>query len=142
MPRDEILHENLVVDGNTPPSNGISTLQLNNYINNLYIDLFGRAPTEENWKTGEYLRTNNYSEEARGTIIDELMESYEYYKNINILTTQKMLVDVDSITVTNQIATYEYIIYLNELAGDTLYNYLIEFEVQKLTDLLRTGRSV
>ncbi|HPE96402.1 MAG TPA: hypothetical protein PKX04_00445 [Chitinophagales bacterium] len=137
--RDEILHENLVVDGNTPPpSNGISTLQLNNYINNLYIDLFGRAPTEgELEDRSEYLRTNNYSEEARGTIIDELMESYEYYKNINILTTQKMLVDVDSITVTNQIATYEYIIYLNELAGDTLYNYLIEFEVQKLTDLLQ-----
>jgi len=136
--KDEIIHENLVIEDNTPPeNNGISTLQLNNYINNIYIDLFGRAPTEsELQERGDYLRLNNFDEAARENIIDEMMLEYEYYKNINILTNQKMLVDVDSITITYQIDLYEYFIYLNELSGDTLFSPFYEYEIFKLEQLM------
>lgn len=136
--KDEILHENLVIDNNTPPeNNGISTLQLHNYINNIYIDLFGRAPTDSELQDkSDFMRSNDFNEEARGIIIDELMAEYEYYKNINILTSQKMLVDVDSITITYQIDLFEYFIYLNELSGDTLFNAFYEYEIFKLEKLL------
>lgn len=136
--KDEIVHENLIIDNNTPPPNdGISTLELQNYINNLYIDLFGRAPTEsEMEERSNYLRDADFSSEGRAGIIEDMMGSYEYYKNINVLTTQEMLVDADSLSIVYQIDLYEYFIELNNLAGDTILNYYFEFEIDKMQKLL------
>jgi len=136
--KDEIVHENLIIDNNTPPPNeGISTLELQNYINNLYIDLFGRAPTEsEMEEKSNYLREADFSVDGRAYVIEDMMSSYEYYKNINVLTTQEMLVDADSLSIVYQIALYEYFIELNNLAGDTLLNYFFEFEIDKMEQLL------
>ena len=136
--KDSMVHENLIIDNNTPPeNNNVSTLQLNNYLNNIYIDLYGRAPTEgELAADRDFLRDNGITEEARGVLIEQMMESYEYYKNINVLTNQKMLVDVDSITVIYKIELYEYFIELNNLGGDTLTNPFWEYEIYKLQQLL------
>ncbi len=136
--KDTIVHENLIIENNTPPeNNNVSTLQLSNYINNVYIDLFGRAPTEGELEADiSFLRTNGISTEARGEWIAAMMNNYEYYKNINVLTNQKMLVDVDSITVVYKIELYEYFIELNNLGGDTLTNPFWEYEIYKLQQLL------
>ncbi len=136
--KDTIVHENLIIENNTPPeNNNVSTLQLSNYINNVYIDLFGRAPTEGELEADiSFLRTNGISTEARGEWIAAMMNNYEYYKNINVLTNQKMLVDVDSITVIYKIELYEYFIELNNLGGDTLTNPFWEYEIYKLQQLL------
>ena len=77
--KDSIVHENLIIDNNTPPeNNNVSTLQLNNYLNNIYIDLYGRAPTEgELAADRDFLRDNGITEEARGVLIEQMMESYE-----------------------------------------------------------------
>ena len=50
--KDSIVHENLIIDKNTPPeNNNVSTLQLNNYLNNIYILIYmvGRPPMV-NWQ--------------------------------------------------------------------------------------------
>jgi hypothetical protein len=136
--KDEIVHENLIIENNTPPPNdGISTLELQNYINNLYIDLFGRAPTEgEMEERSTALREADFSAEGRAAIIEDMMASYEYYKNINVLTTQELLVDADSLSIVYQIDLYEYFIELNNLSGDTISNYYLEYEIDKMEKLL------
>ncbi|MFN0274975.1 MAG: hypothetical protein ACKVPJ_04465 [Chitinophagales bacterium] len=135
--KDEIIHENLVIDGNTPPDAfGVSDLQLNTYINNLYIDMFGRAPTEfELTDAKDILKGDAYSEESREEIINSLMVSYDYYKNINVLTSQKMLVDIDSLTIQYEIDLYVYLIYIAELTGDSLTVFYYEYFLEKLLKL-------
>lgn len=134
----EEIHENLVITGNIPPDpEGISTVELNNYINNLFIDLYGRAPTAEELETsGTLLKSADYSYISRAELINQLMLSYEYYKNINVLTSQKMLVDIDSVTIALEIDLYEYLIDYYELTGDSLYIFQLEYELQKLYDLI------
>lgn len=135
--KEEIVHENLIIDGNTPPpADGVSDLQLSSYLNNLYIDMFGRAPTESELNTAKNeLKEQAYSSEARNNIVGDMMESYEYYKNINVLTGQKMLVDVDSITVQSQIDLYVYLIDLAEITGDTVGIFYLNWYLDKCTKL-------
>ncbi len=116
--KDSIIHEDLIIDGNVnPPIDGVSQITLSSYINNLYIDLFGRAATEsELQEHSDYLIEFDYSSEAREDIVEELMSSWEYYKNINVLTTQKYLVSLDSFTLKSQI---DYWVYLIDIYNDT-----------------------
>lgn len=116
--KDSIIHEDLIIDGNVnPPIDGVSQITLSSYINNLYIDLFGRAATEsELLDHSDYLMEFDYSSDAREDIVEELMTSWEYYKNINVLTTQKYLVSLDSFTLKSQI---DYWVYLIDIYNDT-----------------------
>jgi len=130
--KDSIIHEDLIIDGNVaPPIDGVSQITLNSYINNLYIDLFGRAATEsELTEHSDYLIEFEYTSEAREDIVEDLMLSWEYYKNINVLTTQKYLVTLDSFTLKSQIDFWVYLIdiyYDTGLDFEALY-YTIENE--------------
>lgn len=135
--KTEIIHENLEIDGNTPPETfGVSDLQLNTYLNNLYIDMFGRAPTEGELTEGkELLKNENYSEASREDIINSLMVSYDYYKNINVLTSQKMLVDIDSLTIQYEIDLYVYLVDLAITTGDSVSLFYYEYYLDKLLKL-------
>lgn len=135
--KDEIVHENIIINGNTPPpQTGVSDIELNNYINNLYIDLFGRAPTDDELLDSKtQLKDNSYSKETRENIVSNMMESYEYYKNINVLTSQKMLVDVDSLTVQYTIDLYYSQIALAESTGDSLYIFYLQYYLDKVEKL-------
>ncbi len=108
-----------------------SQITLNSYINNLYIDLYGRAATEsELMEQSDYLIEFDYSVDAREDIVENLMTSWEYYKNINVLTTQKYLVSLDSFSLKSQIDYWVYIIdiyYDTGLDVEALY-YTIENE--------------
>jgi hypothetical protein len=130
--KDSVIHEDLIIDGNVaPPIDGVSQITLNSYINNLYIDLFGRAATEsELMEQSDYLIEFDYSVDAREDIVENLMTSWEYYKNINVLTTQKYLVSLDSFSLKSQIDYWVYIIdiyYDTGLDVEALY-YTIENE--------------
>ncbi|MBK7034849.1 MAG: hypothetical protein IPI31_11150 [Bacteroidetes bacterium] len=130
--KDSIIHEDLIIDGNVaPPIDGVSQITLNSYINNLYIDLYGRAATEsELLEQSDYLIEFDYSVDAREDIVENLMTSWEYYKNINVLTTQKYLVSLDSFSLKSQIDYWVYIIdiyYDTGLDVEALY-YTIENE--------------
>ena len=130
--KDSVIHEDLIIDGNVaPPIDGVSQITLNSYINNLYIDLYGRAATEsELLEQSDYLIEFDYSVDAREDIVENLMTSWEYYKNINVLTTQKYLVSLDSFSLKSQIDYWVYIIdiyYDTGLDVEALY-YTIENE--------------
>lgn len=116
--KDSIIHEDLIIDGNVaPPVDGVSQITLNSYINNLYIDLYGRAATESELSdNSEYLIDNSYSAGSREEIVEEMMLSWDYYKNLNVLTTQRYLVSLDSLSLKYQI---DYWVYLIDLYYDT-----------------------
>ncbi|MBC8046825.1 MAG: hypothetical protein H7Y00_08520 [Fimbriimonadaceae bacterium] len=135
--KEELIHENVTIPDNIPPGqDGVSDLKLNSYVNNLYIDMFGRAPTEEELSEAKTtLKDNNYNETSREDIITGIMSSYDYYKNINVLTSQKMLVSIDSLTIQYEIDLYEYTIYIAELTGDSVAVFYYEYYLEKLVNL-------
>ncbi len=116
--KDSIIHEDLIIDGNiAPPIDGVAEVTVNNYINNLYIDLFGRAATEEEVESNfEYLQSNSFSVAARTDIVEDLLAQWDYYKNFNLLTSQRLLVNLDSLSLYYQIDYWNYII---DLFNDT-----------------------
>jgi len=110
--KDSIVHEDLIIDGNiAPPIDGVAEVTVNNYINNLFIDLYGRAATEgEIAENATYLKTNNYTQDARMVIVEDLLSKWDYYKNFNLLTSQRLLVNLDSLSLQYQIEYWDYII--------------------------------
>lgn len=132
--RDSVVHEDLIIDGNVaPPIDGVAEITLNNYINNLYIDLYGRAATEDEISDHvTYLKENNYAESARKVIVEELLNNWDYYKNFNLLTSQKLLVNLDSFSLKSQIDYWVYIIDLLNATGMETEAYYYTYENNRL----------
>ncbi|MGB1018534.1 MAG: hypothetical protein ACPGVH_05670 [Chitinophagales bacterium] len=70
----------ILVDGNTPYNDTyISTIQIENYVNKLFIDLIGREPLNTEMELEvEALKTAELSEDARLLLIDKLQNNTEY----------------------------------------------------------------
>ncbi|HMX04461.1 MAG TPA: hypothetical protein PLJ43_07660 [Chitinophagales bacterium] len=136
--KDEVIHENLIIDGNiAPPVTGVSEIALNNYINSLYIDLFGRTATaDELSEHAETLQSEQYSIEAREELVNSLLSDWEHINNIHLTTGQKFLVDVDSFAIASQIAYWDYLIDLfTDMGMEGEAGYYI-FENDRLIKLI------
>lgn len=136
--KDEVIHEDLLIDGNiAPPVTGVSEITLNNYVNSLYIDLFGRTATADELETHTTaLREAAYSFEAREDLVNQLLSDWEYINNIHLTTAQQYLVDVDSITIVGQIAYWDYLIDLfTDMGMEGEAGYYI-FENARLHNLI------
>lgn len=135
--KDEIIHEDLLIDGNQPPDiTGVSIVQVNNYVNSLYIDLYGRTPTSEELSAGaNALIESDYDSLSRLELVSDLMDSWEYYKNFNLLIAQQYLVDADSISMQYQIDYWEYVIDLYTATGDDFEVAYYTWELNRLLDL-------
>ena len=74
--------ENIIIEDNTaPPYNEVTTVQIQNYINKIYIDLLGREPLEVELTTAtSNLKSNHLDDASREQLLSNLMESEEYYK--------------------------------------------------------------
>lgn len=132
--KDAIIHEDLIIDGNVaPPIDGVAEVTVNNYINNLFIDLNGRAATEDEVAENfEYLRANNYAKEARTDIVEGILTDWDYYKNFNLLTSQRLLVNLDSLSLFYQIDYWNYIIDLYNATGMETEALYYTYENNKL----------
>jgi len=77
----ETTHVNQVVDGNEPPPfSGVTTVELKNYVNKLYTDLYGREPFADELDAGvNTLSQNDLTEENMTIFVKSLMDSDEYY---------------------------------------------------------------
>jgi hypothetical protein len=63
-------------DNTIPPYSEIPTIEVNNYVNRLFIDIIGREPTDEEMdRDTEHLEENDLSVEARIEIINTLFFS-------------------------------------------------------------------
>lgn len=135
--KDGIIHEDLIIDGNQPPEvTGVSIVEVNNYVNSLYIDLYGRTPTSEELTAAANLLIDaDYDSLSRQELVGSMMANWEYYKNFNLLISQQYLVDADSVSMQYQIEYWEYVIDLYTDASDALEVAYYTWELNRLLDL-------
>lgn len=132
------IHENLVITGNTPPPyNGVTELQVSNYVNRLYIDLVGEQPTDNtlNYHVA-FLQNNDLSDSARTVLVDSLLTTQDYFERFFILTSGAMLNGIDKAEINNQLLTLQAAADLYYQSGDSVLGQFFDFEIVKLNDLL------
>ena len=138
------IHQNIVVDGNRVPDySGVSTLQVENYVNKLYIDLIGEEPTgtELDQKVA-LLKNNELSAESRELIIDELLAGDKYYKQLFVQTSAVYLNGLLKNDIGNQILNFAYIREQSLINGDTLVAFILEYEIGQLAALIRADEDL
>lgn len=133
----EQVHQNKIVEDNqAPPYNGVSTLQIENYVNKLYIDLIGREPSDAELDANVVLlKANELDETSRETIIDDLTSNYDYYITYFESVSGRMLNSIDSAEMYEGLLLYQAVIQMAYQQGDTLLAYYLEYEYSKFLDL-------
>lgn len=130
-------HENLVISGNSSPSyEGISSTQIDIYVNKLHIDLLGIQATNTEINTyTTYLKNKKLSEFARDSVIDAIMNNSAYYTRLNTTLSGRMIEGINEFQLVSEINTYTFIAASLYSTGDTLNAQLIEYERDKLITL-------
>ncbi len=134
--KKEIIYENehieIVVDGNEPPPySGITTVQIQGYVNRMYIDLIGREPTAaEREDATQYLKTHQLSDDAREDILHQLMITNDYFKRFTTIYKSELLDGVTNLDIQGRVALLNSLYDIAVNAGDlTLAQlYLREFD--------------
>lgn len=90
----------VIEDNNPPPYSGVTTVELNNYVNKTYIDLIGREPSESELSTTtDMLRQANISDASVEQFLDALLVSDAYYVRFNDIYFGSMLNSTDDISI-------------------------------------------
>ncbi len=106
--KDPILENVIIENNNAPHYDNVTTVQIQNYINKIYIDLLGREPFEQELTdVTDYLRSNNLSETSREDVLIQLMDSEEYYKRFYDIYQVSYLPGVDQDELNFRILIFE-----------------------------------
>jgi hypothetical protein len=134
---DVTTYQDVTVSGNTPPAgNGVTLIQIQTYVNRLYIDLLGRIPLTPELNTNvTVLKANPFSDSARLVVIKKLYNSNDYYKRFFQLSSARLLNATDSGTIADEIALYQSQLAIYKQEGDLFTSNLVQIELQKLVDL-------
>ena len=119
------------IDGNiAPPYAGVTTVQIQNYINKIFIDLIGREPNQEELEDlSAFLKNNNLDDASRDQVINDLMNTTAYHDRLWEVYSSSMLEGFTQEDVSEAIATYEYLIDLYTQQGETLIVQFLEKEI-------------
>jgi hypothetical protein len=129
----EIHKDTTINNNNPPPYTGVSDDKITAYINKLYIDLLGRAPTQTEITANlDYLDENGLSDGSRDSVIQNLLNSKAYYDRLFVLNTAEFLNGTDSATITNEILLIKYAYYYDSIAGNTYNLIYYTFELNRL----------
>ncbi|MEO6166797.1 MAG: hypothetical protein ABIO98_04700 [Chitinophagales bacterium] len=130
----EELHIDTTITNNAPPPySGVSEVQLTNYINRLYIDLLGRAPTQNEIENSvEYLESRALSDQAKDTLIQELMNTEDYYHVFFTLTSADFINAADSAAIVYEIEVIKFVHYVDSLNGNTQNFIYYQYELNRL----------
>ena len=139
--KEEIItneHTNVIVDDNTaPPYSEVTTIQIQNYINKLYIDLIGREPLNQEMEGAtSFLKENDLSDEGRQTVIDALQNSDEYFARMHQDYMVRYLGGADSIIIVATIIQEELERDNAMNAGNITLAQYKQYEIDKLILLL------
>lgn len=131
-------NETEIVDGNiAPPFNGVTTIQIQNYVNKIYIDLVGREPSQSQLDDhAAFLKSNNLNEESRDQIMVDLMNSTAYYDRLFEVYSGNILGGFTMENVVDEIASLDFIIDLFMQQGDMFTVQILENDKQRYVRLL------
>jgi len=134
----EVVHKDTLIQVNQPPDyDAVSTLQLENYLNKLYIDLNGREASSTELSSGvSYLRQYHLSAAARDTLIGNLMQDVAYDNRFYALTAADFLNGADSSTVQQEYDLLVYVRQLDSLNSNTQNILYDDYEISRLQPLL------
>lgn len=132
------INEVYILEGNNPPDySGVTSLQVQNYVGRLYVDLLGEQPSLEVIdEQADALQAAGLSAEARELLISSIMDDEEYYANLWNYTAVQMINGVPRTEIEEQIAVFEFVIEQYYQLGEIQLAQYLEGENQKLTDLL------
>jgi hypothetical protein len=107
----ENVHENLIVGGvRSPYSGAVSTLQLQTYINKLYVDLLSREPTNTELTSGvQLLKASNGASNSRHTYVTLLLQQQEFYSQFFLRTSGNLLNATSKKDMDDQIQLFNYL---------------------------------
>ena len=131
-------HTNVIIDDNVPPPyNEVTTVQIQNYINKLYIDLIGREPLQQELADDtNLLKNNNLSLESRMQLLNQLMSNPLYYDRFFDVYSAAYLNGIDELTILGKIYEYNLLKEQAEQLGNYALAQLLQIEMNKLNDLL------
>ncbi len=124
----ETVHENHVVSGNQIPNySGVSTIQVNAYVNRVYVDLLGReADSMELVKAVNLIKNGNYNNKSRDSMISLAMNNAQFYPQFFIKTSAVILNSTSKLDILGQINQDVYVQQLSLQMHDTItYNALV-----------------
>ncbi|MBK9733382.1 MAG: hypothetical protein IPO83_19180 [Chitinophagaceae bacterium] len=133
----ETIHMDTTITNNDPPPYfGVSEVQINNYINRMYIDLIGRAPSQDEILTAhDYLISHDLSAAAKDTLIQQLISTRSYFNVLFSLTSADFINGSDSALIAYQIAVIKLIYHYDSLAGNTAILIFYQYELYRLQKL-------
>jgi hypothetical protein len=138
------LHEDLVIHGNTPPPfEGVSTVQLQTYINKLHIDLLGRGPTVSELEAmTEAFKSDDFREEDLDDVLSDMQQTYEWAKSYDAHTKGRFLNGTDSFAINESILIYESSVQYYYDIGDTVLAVLVGKLLEDLIELQDAARNL
>lgn len=136
----------VIVDGNeAPPYSSITTVQIQGYVNRMFIDLLGREPTaNERTQITQYLKTNELTDQARENVLTQLMSSQEYYNRFYTVYVEEFLDGVTNQQISGFIAILDQLKNVAQGNGNTVLASYYANEITrtyKLTTLLQDYQS-
>jgi len=125
---------NDTISGNVaPPYAGINTLQLQNYVNKLHIDLVGAEPSEVELDAAvAALRADNLSLEARTQVILTLQNNPNYYSRLWDAYVSGFIGGISTFQIDQSIGDLQGIRVLAVQQGDDALVARIDVEIEKL----------
>ncbi len=137
-PIERDVHENLVIDSNQiPPYNGVTSLQVKSYINKLYIDLTGLEPLDSELNDAfNKLINSDLSDSSRGEVIEDVLNSANYYDRIFEITSSNLLEGVDSFEIINEREEFVYLADFYYNNGEFVEAQILALEIYKFDRLL------
>lgn len=137
----EIEHVNQVIGGNNPaPYSGVTTTQIQDYINRIYIDLIGREPTDAeltNWTS--HLKNNELSADSRGNLINTIQGTPDYFQRFFEIYSGQLLGGVTSDDIQGEIAQYQTFQTNALINGDTLQAQLLGYAIGLIQDVVNAN---
>lgn len=131
-------HVNETIDDNTaPPFNGVSTIQIQNYINKAFIDLIGReaVPEEMNGAIA-ILEDNDLNDESKDALINYLMGQTDYYLRFWDKYSGQLLEGSTLEFVNQQVYLYQNAYDQAVMNGDEVSAYYIQMELDQLSSII------
>src|ERR1043165_7050216 len=133
-PSIEEIHKDTTINNNNPPPySGVSDDKITAYINKLYIDLLGRAPTTNEITSNlNYLDANSLSDESRDSVIQQLIITKLYYSRLFLINSNEFLNGTDSLSVEYEIQLFQFLYNLDSASGITTYLIYYAYELNRL----------
>lgn len=127
---------NIIEDNTAPPYNGVTTVEVQNYVNRVYIDLLGREPLESELEQATTdLKNGNLETPARINLVEEVQDEPEYESRFHETHFKSLLNGLEEDMIGLYIILFEQQYDQLIMDGNILFANLVELEIGKLEQL-------